>query len=117
MNTAIIACKTIEDELRHAMAHTGTDWPVVWLEQGLHNVPDMLRSALQTALNDVGAQRVLLLWSVQVRALPWSVQGLPGRRFRREQEPPWYSWFRSRNRRVKQATAKRCRRVIRLRQR
>ena len=60
MNTAIIACKTIEDELRHAMAHTGTDWPVVWLEQGLHNVPDMLRSALQTALNDVGAQRVLL---------------------------------------------------------
>ncbi len=60
MNPAIIACKTIEDELRHAMAHTGTDWPVVWLEQGLHNVPDMLRSALQTALNDVGAQRVLL---------------------------------------------------------
>ena len=60
MNTAIIACKTIEDELRHAMAHTGTDWPVVWLEQGLHNVPDMLRSALQTALNDVRAQRVLL---------------------------------------------------------
>ena len=60
MNTAIIACKTISDELRHAMAQTGTDYPVVWLEQGLHNVPELLRSALQTALDGLEAQRVLL---------------------------------------------------------
>ena len=60
MNTAIIACKTISDELQHAMAQTGTDYPVVWLEQGLHNVPEMLHAALQTALDGLEAQRVLL---------------------------------------------------------
>ena len=60
MNTAIIACKTIEDELRFAMERTGVDYPVVWLEQGLHNVPDQLKTALQTALDGVGARRVLL---------------------------------------------------------
>lgn len=60
MKTAIVACKTIEDELRFAMERTGTDYPIVWLEQGLHNVPDMLRTALQTALDGVGAERVLL---------------------------------------------------------
>ena len=60
MNTAIIACKTISDELHHAMAQTGTDYPVVWLEQGLHNVPEMLHAALQTALDGLEAQRVLL---------------------------------------------------------
>ncbi len=60
MNTAIIACKTIEDELRFAMERTGVDYPVVWLEQGLHNVPELLKTALQTALDGVGARRVLL---------------------------------------------------------
>ena len=60
MKTAIVACKTIEDELRFAMERTGTDYPIVWLEQGLHNVPEMLKSALQTALDGVGAERVLL---------------------------------------------------------
>lgn len=60
MKTAVIACKTIEDELRWAMERTGADYPVVWLEQGLHNVPEKLKSAVQTALDDVGAQRVLL---------------------------------------------------------
>ena len=60
MKTAIVACKTIEDELRFAMARTGTDDPVVWLEQGLHNVPEMLKTAVQTALDEIGAERVLL---------------------------------------------------------
>ena len=60
MKTAIIACKTVEDELRFAMERTGIDYPIVWLEQGLHNVPEMLKTALQTALDGVGAERVLL---------------------------------------------------------
>ena len=60
MKTAVIACKTIEDELRFAMDKTCTTYPIVWLEQGLHNVPEMLKSALQTALDEVGAERVLL---------------------------------------------------------
>ena len=60
MKTTIVACKTIEDELRFAMERTGTGYPIVWLEQGLHNVPAELKSAVQTALDGIGAGRVLL---------------------------------------------------------
>ena len=60
MKTAVIACKTMEDELRFAMERTGSDFPVFWLEQGLHNVPQQLLGAVQTALDGAGAERVLL---------------------------------------------------------
>ncbi len=60
MKTAVIACKTIEDELRYAMERTGCGFPVVWLEQGLHNVPQRLNDAVQTALDAAQAERVLL---------------------------------------------------------
>ena len=60
MKTAVIACKTIEDELNYAMARTGSDFPVFWLEQGLHNVPQMLCEAVQAAMDGAGAERVLL---------------------------------------------------------
>ena len=60
MKTAVIACKTMEDELNWAMERTGSTYPVFWLEQGLHNVPEQLRAAVQTALDGAGAERVLL---------------------------------------------------------
>ena len=60
MKTAVIACKTLEDELNHAMEQTGSDYPVFWLEQGLHNVPQMLCDAVQNALDAAGAERALL---------------------------------------------------------
>ena len=60
MKTAVIACKTMEDELRWAMARTGSDYPVFWLEQGLHNVPQLLCDAVQHALDEAQAERVLL---------------------------------------------------------
>lgn len=60
MKTAVIACKTMEDELRYAVERAGADYPVFWLEQGLHNVPQMLNDAVQNALDGAGAQRVLL---------------------------------------------------------
>ena len=60
MKTAVIACKTMEDELNYAMEQTGSNHPVFWLEQGLHNVPQKLRDAVQNALNAAGAERVLL---------------------------------------------------------
>ena len=60
MITAIIACKTIEDELRYAMERTGCTFPIMWLEQGLHNVPQQLNHAVQEALDSAGAERVLL---------------------------------------------------------
>ena len=60
MKTAVIACKTMEDELNFAMERTGSDYPVFWLEQGLHNVPRQLCDAVQTALDGADAERVLL---------------------------------------------------------
>ncbi len=60
MKTAVIACKTMEDELNYAMEQTDCDYPVFWLEQGLHNVPLMLCEAVQEALDAAGAERVLL---------------------------------------------------------
>ena len=60
LKTAVIACKTMEDELNWAMERTNSTYPVFWLEQGLHNVPEKLREAVQTALDGAGAERVLL---------------------------------------------------------
>ncbi len=60
MTTALIACRTLEDELRFAMARTGSDFPVAWLESGLHNTPNKLRARLQEELDARGEERVLL---------------------------------------------------------
>lgn len=51
MKTIVIACKTIEQELLASMEETGCDYPVLWLESGLHNWPDKLRNRLQELLN------------------------------------------------------------------
>ena len=60
MKTVIIACKTMEDELNWAVERVGCAFPVFWLEQGLHNVPQQLLDAVQTALDGAGAERALL---------------------------------------------------------
>lgn len=51
MKTIVIACKTIEQELLASMKETGCEYPVLWLESGLHNWPDKLRNRLQELLN------------------------------------------------------------------
>lgn len=60
MKTAVIACKIMQDELGYAMEKTGCDYPIVWLEQELHNVPAQLHDAVQQALDQQNAERVLL---------------------------------------------------------
>lgn len=51
VKTILIACETIKKELLAAMKSTGTDFPVVWLESGLHNVPKKLNEVLQEKLD------------------------------------------------------------------
>lgn len=64
MNTVIIACQTIEDELRAAMAAEGVDYPIRWIEAGLHNVPRQLNARLQQELDAcAGVDTVLLAMS------------------------------------------------------
>jgi len=60
MKTVVIACETMRDEVLYAIKKTGVDYPVVWLEQGLHNVPERLRDSVEKALEGSGAERALL---------------------------------------------------------
>lgn len=60
MNTAIVACGTLRDELEASCAFTGCTYPVHWIESGLHNYPDKLRERLQAVFDSLdGVERVL----------------------------------------------------------
>lgn len=61
MNPIIIACKTIEQELLASMKETGYEYPVLWLESGLHNWPDKLRSRIQELLEQCQSYDTVLL--------------------------------------------------------
>ncbi|MDR1922672.1 MAG: DUF1638 domain-containing protein [Candidatus Adiutrix sp.] len=51
METTVVACETIEDEVNEAIARLRLKHPVVWLEGGLHNDPARLRARMQEVLN------------------------------------------------------------------
>lgn len=51
MNPVIIACQTIENELLVAMKAEGVNYPIRWIESGLHNVPKLLNQRLQEELD------------------------------------------------------------------
>jgi len=61
MDSIIVACKTLENELNDVIAKTGIDYPVVWLESGLHNTPKILKAKLTEILSEIRADRVLLV--------------------------------------------------------
>ncbi|AOT70996.1 DUF1638 domain-containing protein [Geosporobacter ferrireducens] len=53
MNTLIIACRTIADELNMAIQETDCKYPVLWIESGLHLYPDSLKNRLQEELDHI----------------------------------------------------------------
>ena len=61
MKTVLVACKTIEDELMLALSKCGVEYPIEWLESGLHSVPKNLNSKLQEILDNIQADRVLVV--------------------------------------------------------
>ena len=50
MRTLIMACRTVENELLMAMKQAGVNYPVLFLEAGLHLWPDKLREAARVYL-------------------------------------------------------------------
>ena len=61
MKTVILACNTIRDELEKAASETNCGHPFIWIESGLHLVPDSLRKRVQEELDRIsGVERVLL---------------------------------------------------------
>lgn len=64
MTPLIICCKTIEKELLAAMEQSGCDYPILWLDSGLHARPDKLRNRIQELLDNChGFDTVLLALS------------------------------------------------------
>lgn len=61
MNAVIIACKTIENELLCAMKNIQCNYPILWIESGLHNFPNKLRNKLQETMNQCQEYDVVLL--------------------------------------------------------
>jgi hypothetical protein len=51
MSSAIVACKTISNEVRKAITEAHVTHPVIWIESGLHNWPDKLRQKLQEQIS------------------------------------------------------------------
>lgn len=61
MRKILIACETIRKEVELAMKITEKDYPIVWIESGLHEHPEQLQEELQNQLNKLsGLDQVLL---------------------------------------------------------
>lgn len=61
METVILACNTIREELEKAAMEMNCQTRIVWVESGLHLVTNSLRKRLQEELDRItGVQRVLL---------------------------------------------------------
>ena len=59
METVIVGCKTLENELLRAVEETGCSYEILWIESGLHNYPKKLNQVLQETLDGCGARQVL----------------------------------------------------------
>ncbi len=57
----LVACETIEDEVKDAMRRLGLDYLVIWLEGGLHNHPERLRARMREVLAEAEGKCGLLL--------------------------------------------------------
>lgn len=62
MQTVLLACRTIEDEIQQVLAKKHPDLKdIIWIESGLHNSPVILHAAIQKELDQiVDIDRVLL---------------------------------------------------------
>ena len=62
MKTIIIACRTLEDEIKLAKKNTGKKYPVLYIESGLHERPKKLAEALREVFAQVDpkTKRVLM---------------------------------------------------------
>lgn len=70
METAILACQTLADELQSAVVETGCSHSIIWVESGLHRSIKSLHLRLQQELNSIGnAEQVLLAFGFCGNAL------------------------------------------------
>lgn len=51
--TKILACETLKAELMRVMREENCDYPIIWIESGLHDVPKKLHRRLQEEIDKV----------------------------------------------------------------
>jgi hypothetical protein len=61
VKAVVIACQTLQDELRLAIKETGVDYPVIYVESGLHNKPELLHGQIQVQLDMIDNVDVILM--------------------------------------------------------
>lgn len=61
VRTLILACQTLREELRLALRETGVDYPVIYIESGLHNRPEALKQRIQQQLDMIDNIDVVLM--------------------------------------------------------
>jgi len=59
--TAILACRTIKDELEFAQKQENKEHDIYWVESNLHNWPDKLRDNIQQELDKLDSYERILL--------------------------------------------------------
>ena len=65
IKTSVIACKTLEDEINQALVKTETNFPIYWIESGLHNYPDQLKHKIQQSIDRItNSDYILLLFGL-----------------------------------------------------
>ena len=52
MQTILVACNTVEDEVKNALDRLGLDYSIVWVEGGLHDTPALLRARINEILRE-----------------------------------------------------------------
>jgi hypothetical protein len=63
MKTIAVACKTLKNEIMHVVDDLNVNYPILWVESGLHNTPEKLNKALQESLDSIAnVENVLLLF-------------------------------------------------------
>ena len=64
MNTMILYCETLKQEMEKAIAECGCSYPLISIESGLHDVPKKLNKVLQETIDraeEQGAERILFV--------------------------------------------------------
>lgn len=61
MKAIICACRTIEDELNYVLTENKIDFPVIYVEAGLHSEPQKLKSFIQDTIDGIENVDYILL--------------------------------------------------------
>ncbi|SJZ70673.1 DUF1638 domain-containing protein [Selenihalanaerobacter shriftii] len=63
MENIIVACNTLRDEIRFVVDDLGVHYPILWIDSGLHNVPNKLNTAIQDQINKIeNVENIILLF-------------------------------------------------------